>query len=184
MRMLVVENDAEIQDKWCAAIQPHWPGGIIERVETNQQAIERLDSPYFFPLMLCRADRETILAARERGVQRFVILPCDPVQVIDEINTHFKDVANVKGLDAQVQLRVMHHTLNSLCHGPVTHRQLQWLRQRCTGAHMALACAAIDQLTRYMDQPNHKMTEIKNALHDLSRQVQCGEGAALAPQYA
>lgn len=184
MRMLVVENDAEIQDKWCAAIQPHWPGGIIERVENNQQAIERLDSPYFFPLMLCRADRETILAARERGVQRFVILPCDALQVIDEINAQFAVVSSVKGREAQVQLQVMHHTLNSLCHGPVTHRQLQWLRQRCTGAHMALACAAIDQIVRYMDQPNHKMTEIKNALLDLSRQVQCGVDGVRAPQYA
>lgn len=184
MRMLVVESGADIQDKWCAAIQPHWPGGIIERVENNQQALERLKSPYFFPLMLCRADRQTILAARERGVQRFVILPCDASQVIEEINSIFLGLSGAKNREAQVQLYVMYQTLNSLCHGPVTHRQLQWLKQRCTGAHMALACAAIDQVLRYMDQPRHKMTDIKDALLDLSRQVQCGVDGALAPQYA
>ena len=42
MRMLVVDTEAGIEDKWYAAIQPHWPGGLIDRVENNQQALDQL----------------------------------------------------------------------------------------------------------------------------------------------
>jgi|GEM_PF-2248103 len=183
MRLLVVDHEAAIEDKWIDAIQPHWPGAI-ERIESNQQALERLSGPCFFPVMVCRADRDTILCARSRGVQRFVIWPCEPVQVIEEINANVLGLAKTQGQEAQVQLQVMHHTLNSLCHGPVTHRQLQWLKQRCTGVHLQLVCAAIDQILRYMDQPNHKAAEIKNALLDLSLQVQFRVDGVLSPQYA
>lgn len=184
MRMLVVDTEAGIEDKWYAAIQPHWPGGLIDRVENNQQALDQLNGPYFFPLMVCRADRETILAARNRNVKRVMILPCDVSQVVEEINSNFSGTGARHGRDAQVQLHVMYQTLNSLCHGPVTHRQLQWLKQRCSGQHLVLACAAIDQILRYMDRPGHKTAEIKNALLELSGQVQCGIDGMLSPQYA
>ncbi|WP_334118409.1 hypothetical protein [Limnobacter sp.] len=183
MRLLVVDHEASTENKWIEAIQPHWPG-VIERLENNQKALERLRSPYFFPLMVCRADRDTILCARSRGVQRFVITPCETVQVLEEINANILGLANPQGRDDQVQLHVMHNTLNSLCHGPVTHRQLQWLKQRCTGTHMQLACAAIDQVLRYMDEPNHKAAEIKNALLELSQQVQFRVDRVLLTQYA
>ena len=76
MRMLVVDSDASLENQWIDAIQPHWPG-VIEFVQTNQEALGRLKSPYFFAMMVSRADRETILEARARGVQRFVIAPCE-----------------------------------------------------------------------------------------------------------
>lgn len=183
MRLLLVDHEVSVENKWIEAIQPHWPG-VIERLENNQQALERLNSPYFFPLMVCRADRDTILSARSRGVQRFVIAPCETLQIIEEINTNILELVSPQGRDAQVQLQVMHNTLNSLCHGPVTHRQLQWLKQRCTGVHLQLACAAIDQVLRYMDEPNHKAAEIKNALLELSEQVQFRVDRVLLTQYA
>lgn len=183
MRLLLVDHDVSMEKQWIEAIQPHWPG-VIERLRNNQQALDRLSSPYFFPLMVCRADRDTILHARSRGVQRFVIAPCETVQVIEEINTNILGLANPQDRDAQVQLHVMHNTLNSLCHGPVTHRQLQWLKQRCTGVHLQLACAAIDQVLRYMDEPNHKAAEIKSALLELSQQVQFRVDRVLLTQYA
>jgi S-adenosylmethionine synthetase len=183
MRLLVVDHEVSTENRWIEAIQPHWPG-VIEQLENNQQALERLAGPYFFPIMVCRADRDTILSARSRGVQRFVIAPCEAVQVIEEINTNILGLANSQGREAQVQLQVMHNTLNSLCHGPVTHRQLQWLKQRCTGVHLQLACAAIDQVLRYMDEPNHKAAEIKNALLELSQQVQFRVDRVLQAHYA
>jgi response regulator RpfG family c-di-GMP phosphodiesterase len=183
MRLLVVLNNGTVKHSWVDSIRPHWPG-LIEVCETNAEALARLNSPYFFPLMACQADRETILQARSRGVQRFVILPCDATQLVQEINSNILGLSKAQGRDAQVQLHVMNQTLNSLCHGPVTHSQLQWLKQRCTGEHLQLACAAIDQVLRYMDQPNPRTAEIKNALLELSGQVQYRVDRVLSLQYA
>jgi hypothetical protein len=183
MRLLVVMNNGAVKHSWLDSIRPHWPGSV-ELCQTNAEALNRLNSPYFFPLMVCQADRDTILKARSRGVQRFVILPCDAVQLLQEIRLHVLDSSRGEGRDAQVQLHVMNQTLNSLCHGPVTHSQLQWLKQRCTGVHLQLACAAIDQVLRYMDRPNSKPAEIKNALLELSGQVQYRVDRVLAMQYA
>lgn len=183
MRLLVVEKDVDVQQKWLEAVQPHW-SGKIEQVDSNEDALSRLRSPYFFPVMVCLADRETILQARDRGIQRFVIRPCEPAQLIHEINQHVLDGTQENTRDAQVQLQVMYHTLNSLCHGPITHRQLQWLKQRCTGNHLHMARIAIDQIIRYMDRPNHKTAEIKNALMEISLQVQQRVDRVLGPQYA
>ena len=183
MRLLVVMNNDAVKHSWVDSIRPHWPG-LIELCESNVQALDRLKSPYFFPLMACQADRETILKARGHGVQRVVILPCDAAQLVQEINSNVLGFSKSHGREGQVQLHVMNHTLNSLCHGPMTHSQLQWLKQRCTGEHLQLACAAIDQVMRYMDQPNPKTAEIKSALLELSGQVQYRVDRVLSPQYA
>ena len=183
MRILDVEKEVSIQENWVKAVQPHWPGSI-EFVDSNEDALARLKTPYFFPVMVCRADRSTILKARERGVQRFVIRPCEPPKLIEEISQGIFGCTHGTSRDAQVQLQVMFHTLNSLCHGTVTHRQLQWLQQRCTGTHLQPARIAIDQILRYRDRPSHKTAEIKNALMELSTQIQLHVDRVLALQYA
>jgi len=48
MRLLVVEKDVDVQQKWLEAVQPHW-SGQIEQVDSNEDALSRLRSPYFFP---------------------------------------------------------------------------------------------------------------------------------------
>lgn len=183
MRLLVVMNEGAVNHSWVDSIRPHWPG-TVELCQTNTEALHLLNSPYFFPLMACQADKETILQARNCGVQRFVILPCDAAQLVQEINANVLGLSRAQGREAQVQLHVMNQTLNSLCHGPVTHSQLQWLKQRCTGDHLLLARAAIDQVLRYMDRPNPKTAEIKNALLELSSQVQYRVDRVLSLQYA
>jgi hypothetical protein len=47
-----------------------------------------------------------------------------------------------------------------------------------------MARIAIDQIIRYMDRPNHKTAEIKNALMEISLQVQQRVDRVLGPQYA
>lgn len=183
MRLLLVTNEGSIKYSWIDSIRPHWPG-VVQLCETNAEALQILNSPYFFPLMACQADRETILQARSRGVQRFIILPCDADQLVQEINANILGLNMQQDREAQVQLHVMNQTLNSLCHGPVTHSQLEWLKRRCTGDHLLLARGAIDQVLRYMDQPNPKTAEIKRALLELSGQVQYRVDRVLSLQYA
>lgn len=183
MRLLLVMNEGAVKQSWVDSIRPHWPGKV-ELCQTNSEAFHLLNSPYFFPLMVCQADKETILQARNFGVQRFVIVPCDAAQLVHEINSNVLGLSKPQCREAQVQLHVMNQTLNSLCHGPVTHSQLQWLKQRCAGDHLLLARAAIDQVLRYMDRPNPKPAEIKNALLELSGQVQYRVDRVLSLQYA
>lgn len=183
MRLLLVESDVSQQEKWLESVQPHWTG-VIEFAYTSEAALQRLNTPFFFPVMVCEADREIILLARARGVQRFVMKPCEPSQLIEQVNDGLLQESLIQSTEAAVQLQVMLHTLNSLCHSSVTHRQLQWLKQRCMEVQLGMACIAIDNIIRYMDKPGHKNAEVKNALFDLSRHVQQLVDRIQSMQYA
>lgn len=183
MRLLVVEKDESARAKWLNVVKPHW-AGEIELVDGIHDVSLRLKSPYFFPLLVCPPDKDLVLRARQCGVQRILISPCEPLDVIDEISVLLNCTPASKSREAQVQLQVLHHTLNGMCHGTVTYRQLTWLKQRCSGEHLELSRLAIDQALRYMDRPNYKTLEIKHALLELSDQVQLNVDRVMALQYA